>query len=162
MNFLQTSVACFKIVFYNFKAKILSGFEVMEFLVKTNFCNFYTFLRITQEPLNISKISLLHMKQRYLAYQNHSRLVIQKMWGWNGLFDHLDRFSHVFFLNGLGRALNSYFKIFKLNYKFYTKSWRMFVPGFKCPESILNEISDIYKITYGLRLHQRIYPVEIL
>ena len=56
---------------FNFHRDFIVSSEVIVFFAKTNF--YIYFLRITQEPLNISKIWLSHVKERLKTCQNHSK-----------------------------------------------------------------------------------------
>ena len=52
--------------------KIFICFKIIAFLVKPFILQvFHTLLRIAQEPFNISKIWLTHLKLHYKSHQNH-------------------------------------------------------------------------------------------
>ena len=75
----HNKVTVFKIVVSNFHRDDFNKSEVIAFFCENRFLPFlHTFLPITQEPLNILKIWLSHVKERSKIYQNHYRFYFKK------------------------------------------------------------------------------------
>ena len=133
-----------------FWIKNVDWFRMYEVSRKGNFLqNFHTFLIISHEPFNISRVLWFHMKQHHKTFQNFfSFFFLKKMFirYKTSFFGQIDWFSHDFFWksgqDGLGVIGSGLLKsnIYSLlNNEFF------FVSGFMSLKSVLNEISGVQK-----------------
>ena len=69
LNYLHNLDIGSEVVVSKLELRIFRGFKVISFLVEAVFCLFQTLLRITHEPLNISKMYSFHMKDHQTPSQ---------------------------------------------------------------------------------------------
>ena len=124
-NFNTMWILVFRKKVFNFEIKIVIGFGIILFSLNHIFCLFFpTFFIITQDPLNIFRIWLFHMKEDQKEIQNYfSFYLIRNFYKVNKWIFWPNRpiFTRLVLQIGSGRAKLGLSKQFKVDYRFSAK-----------------------------------------